>query len=67
MTQKNDIQHPLLRLELICSMNRCVHRIRSQKLNDKLTHFLDDGIIVKLPGNVFPVGDRIAITNNSFF
>jgi hypothetical protein len=30
-------------------------------------HFFADGITVKLPGSVLPVGAHIAITNNSFF
>ncbi len=29
--------------------------------------FFEDGIIVKLPGNVLPQGVRTAMTNNSFF
>ncbi len=31
------------------------------------THFFADGIIVKFPGNNLPLGERTAITNNSFF
>jgi hypothetical protein len=31
------------------------------------THFFEDGIIVKLPGNVLPQGVHTAMTNNSFF
>jgi hypothetical protein len=29
------------------------------------THFFDERIIVKFPGNVLPVGALIAMTNNS--
>jgi hypothetical protein len=29
------------------------------------THFFDEGVILKFPGNVLPVGVLIAMTNNS--